>query len=90
MTIENKAIENMDKLPDHCAALNPSTKQPILILKGEIGYHPAPSGLNVDDYNKRHGISKAQQQAMLIGSMFGWEVPGADPDNEINQGVTEQ
>lgn len=34
----------------------------------------------VDEMNKRAGVTPAQALAMQIGSMFGWEVPGANPD----------
>lgn len=35
----------------------------------------------VADMNSRAGVTPEQAEAMQIGSMFGWEVPGADPDN---------
>lgn len=69
------------KLPDLCAARLPIDNSPILIRRGERGYHPAP-GLDVDAYNARHNISEAVAEAMLIGSMFGWHVPGANPDDD--------
>ena len=39
----------------------------------------------VDDMNTRAGVTPAQAQAMQIGSMFGWEVPGADPDRHTTK-----
>lgn len=33
----------------------------------------------VDRYNEAIGVSKAQEMACHIGSMFGWDVPGANP-----------
>lgn len=33
----------------------------------------------VKDLNKSLGVSDIEAEAMINGSMFGWNVPGADP-----------
>lgn len=41
----------------------------------------------VAEMNKRAGVTPEQAEAMQIGSMFGWEVPGADPDMHRKAGA---
>lgn len=72
-------MDKLSKLPEMCAAWNLETGDAMLIRRGIEGYYPAP-GLDVEAFNARHGITPAQLEAMEIGSMFGWNVPGADPD----------
>lgn len=89
--MQSPAQKNLAKLPARCYARHPSTNDPILITAGERGYHWAPPTLDVDAANTRHGITPAQVEAMLVGSMFGWEVPGANPDMypELNRKAAE-
>lgn len=73
---------NSDKLPSMCATYHPTTKEPILIFRGESGFTPLkePNDFNVEDFNKSENITGNQVRAMLHGSMFGWDTPPADPD----------
>ena len=56
---------------------------------GESGYYPSEwetgdKERNVEEadrLNERMGVTPAQRMAMEIGSMAGWDVPGADPKN---------
>ena len=81
-------------LPDKCFSYLESTGEMIVITKGEKGYIPTgASGENmtpreaVDAANKTIGVTKAQEAAMVAGSMFGWQVPNADPKNYDEQGL---
>lgn len=66
-------------LPDYCAAYLPSTNAGIIIKRGESGYYQPQGGVDVERYNELRDVTKPQQEAMFAGSMFGWDVPGADP-----------
>jgi hypothetical protein len=70
----------LEKLPEMCAARNPSDGKPILIKRGVKGYFPVNNNLDVDGFNARGGVTAAQVEAMTAGSMFGWDCPAADPD----------
>ncbi len=57
--------------------------------KAETGYYKADieggskeqNRQLADEYNRKLGVSKAQAEAMSAGSLFGWDVSGADPKN---------
>ena len=78
-----------NELPDTCFSVLPSTGQLIIIKKSESGYYPSEwetgdKERNVEEadrLNERMGVTPAQRMAMEIGSMAGWDVPGADPKN---------
>ncbi len=91
---EGKVIPLRSTLPDQCYCVLPSSDEIIIVKKGESGYYRTDkyghdrqaAQAIVDEYNGRLGVSKAQEAAMLAGSMFGWHVPGADPKNYDEQG----
>ena len=65
------------------------------ITKGEMGYTDVNDTKNTpeqnrklaDGHNAEMGVSKTQENAMVAGSMFGWNVPGADPKNYDEYGT---
>lgn len=77
-----------EKLPEVCYSLMPGTGELIIIKRGETGYYHC--GLSCEDeaknrrladlLNGKMEVSKAQESAMLHGSMFGWNAAAADPD----------
>ena len=79
-------------LPEHCYSMLSAENTLIKIVKGESGYHEVcqlddHGRKTVDAKNTAIGVTKAQEAAMVIGSMFGWDKPGADPANYDDQGV---
>jgi len=78
----------LTKLPWVCAHRNRMTGETILIVRGEDGYIPATDLIkNADTFNHRLGIDAFQATAMESGSMFGWDVPGCDPDKYRVEGL---
>ena len=73
-------------LPDSCATRNLADDLPIMIMQGQSGYVPLPSDFDIDGYNTRRNVTPAQIEAMIIGSMFGWQVPGANPSRYDDTG----
>ena len=82
------AKTNIAKLPEMCYSVLAGFDKLIRINAGEMGYYAInPSSKHIvrveelaDKMNEKMGVTRAQRAAMETGSMFGWEVPGADPD----------
>ena len=84
---ERFAPKFAEGLPERCFSTLASTGQLICIKRGESCYYPSDwdtgdKERNVelaDELNENLGVSPVQRQAMEIGSLAGWDVPGADP-----------
>ena len=81
-------------LPGQCYGVLPSSGELVIVKKGEAGYYRTDIDMGgkeenrtlAEEYNGKLGVSKAQEAAMLAGSMFGWQVPAADPKNYDENG----
>ncbi len=83
-------LETLKKLPERCFALD-MMGGVIMIKRGESGKYPLDKAYfstqaHVDTLNADLGVTVPQREAMLAGSMFGWEIPAADPDNYNEEG----
>lgn len=80
-------------LPENCLATLPGTGELVILKRGETGYYHTDwdtgdkvQNLELADYhNRRRGINPAQVEAMQMGSMCGFHVPGADPQIYFDQ-----
>ena len=87
-----------ERLPDMCFSVHPDNGTLICIQQGEDGCQVSKDSSEKPDLNRYianyrnqcRGISKAQEQAMLNGVMFGWDSPAADPRNYSEQGTSIQ
>lgn len=76
-------------LPDICYTTLNTTGELILVKRGETGYWPTEGYATnemfptfdavADLLNEKRGVTKAQRAAMTAGSIFGFDVPAADP-----------
>ena len=84
--MRNEPMRRND-LPETCFSILPSSGQLIIIRCGERGYYPSEwdTGKREENreiassHNARRGITDIQEAAMLAGSIFGWNTPGANP-----------
>ena len=78
-----------DNLPERCYSVLSGSDEIIIIKRGEKGYFKTDIPVTdkdearsiANEYNAKLGVSKAQEEAMKAGSMFGFQVPAADPRN---------
>ena len=90
-----KVVPLRASLPEKAYVYIESENKIGVVTKGEMGYkemditfsdkQDALDMVNIN--NKKHGITKAQAEAMKCGSMFGWHVPAADPKNYEDNGI---
>jgi len=79
------------ELPYHCFYFNPVENEVVVLKKNKSGFYPIQGGMDGMDHSKetadalngKMGIHPAQREAMVVGSMFGWHVPGADPETHL-------
>lgn len=74
-------LDNRDGSRAHIKA------QVIVIERGCSGFTPLYTLISADELNAQEDVTKAQAEAMYAGSIFGWHVPAADPDNYDENGV---
>ncbi len=74
-------------LPRYCYAHLPTTGEDIRIDFATSGYTPCGKlARDVKEINKALDVTLAQAEALKAGSMFGWDVPAADPKNYDENG----
>ena len=94
-------VKSAVQLPEYCYSVLPSNTQLIRIDRHGSGYNPVRIGDEqrhvfgeearslANELNKAGNISPSIRSAMESGSMFGWGIPAADPEHEINKQAKE-
>ena len=80
-------LSGKHEMPDFCYSVIPSTGELIKIAFGENGYYCSEQStpdrntnrLIANENNALLNVTRAQEEAMFAGSLFGWEVPAAKP-----------
>jgi hypothetical protein len=81
--------KNLAALPVLCYSVLNTTGELIIIKRGVSGYFPTEGYTQNEHctfeqqaaiFNERMGVTPAQRLAMDMGSIFGWDIPGAHPD----------
>lgn len=88
MTEEERFAPKLaEGLPELCFSTLLIGGDLICIKRGETGYYPSERDTGdkeqnvelADQLNEQLGVTMWQRKAMEVGSMCGWDVPGADP-----------
>lgn len=91
----NTVVPLRSSLPEQCYSNLLDTGMVVILKRGETGYYKTDIPFKdkesakalVREYNDKLGVSKAQEAAMQTGSMFGFQVPGADPKGYDGNGT---
>lgn len=92
-----QVCRNFAMLPEVCYCVNNLNKCEVILLKrGEVGFWrsgtfaDANSALEfVNEQNQKLECSVIQMEAMHIGSIFGFHVPGANPASKVLKGAVD-
>jgi hypothetical protein len=84
--------DTIAKLPDLCYSVYPTNKRQVTLLRlGVRGYWSVcelpdndSARQYVNEQNAVLGVTRRQESAMQHGSVFGFDAPAADPDNDVN------
>jgi hypothetical protein len=87
-------LAGQHELPNDCFSVLPSTGELIFIVMGEKEYYPSGKSTPDKDMNRQiasahnalTGMTRGQEEAMLAGSLFGWDKPAARPWNYDQHG----
>lgn len=85
---------NVEKLPKESYYVSEVSGEIVRLLRGVEGYVPThlpkmdkeEAKHLADSFNEKLGVTKAQAEAMYVGSLFGFHAPGADPDRYTEDG----
>ena len=84
---DEERTDAQERAAGNLFSILPSSGRLIIIRCGERGYYPSEWDTGnreenreiASSHNVRRGITDIQEAAMLAGSMFGWNTPGANP-----------
>ena len=89
----SKIIPLRSSLPEKCFSITSAADEVVIITKGEMSHRLAGAhaeGVTAREgataANEAMGVTRAQEAAMLFGSIYGWNKPGADPNYYNEQG----
>lgn len=82
-------------VPEYCYTVIGPSEEFAFLHRGKKGYSPIDTSLagrpNVRDLanalNGQLGVSRAEERAMLAGSMYGWDSPLVDPNKYDENGI---
>lgn len=91
-------LAGQHELPNDCYSILPSSGEIVFLVNGEKGYFPYDKSTPDPELNRQFvaasnallGVTRAQEEAMLAGSLFGWDTPAAKPWNYDKDGSPRQ
>lgn len=69
-------------LPEYAFVQSSVTGETMMVIRGEAGllWDKNVTKFTAAEMNSFWGVTPEQARAMEIGALFGWNVPGADPE----------